>query len=138
MRRNLRPDGSGVVKLTVRAMLDQISRWLTRGFSLVAVLSSIVLLANDAFPNFLPLKHSETSALPLLLIGAAYISLQPTVRPGVWELVKRLLLAVAFLLWGIVQLLPATGTTAILGDLVIALFVVDLFWIVRGELRGRS
>jgi hypothetical protein len=119
-------------------MLDYISRWLTRGFSLVAVLSSVLLLANDAFPSFLPLKHSETSALPLLLIGAAYVCLQPIVRLGLWELIKRLLLAVAFILWGIVQLLPTSGTTAILGDLVIALFVVDLFWIVRSELRGEA
>ena len=114
-------------------MLDHITRWLSKGFSLVAVISSVLLLANDAFPSFLPLRHSQTSALPLLLIGAAYVCLQPVVRPGVWELAKRLLLALAFILWGIVQLLPASETTAVLGDLVIALFVVDLFWIVKGE-----
>jgi hypothetical protein len=119
-------------------MLHHITRWLTRGFSLVAVIASVLLLANDAFPSFLPLKHSETSALPLLLIGAAYVCLQPVVRPGVWELAKRLLLALAFILWGFVQLLPENEITAVLGDLVIALFVVDLFWIVRGELQDRA
>ena len=119
-------------------MLPQITRWLTRGFSLAAVISSVLLLARDAFPSALPFEHAEASALPLLLIGAAYVCLQPVVRLGVWELVKRLLLAIAFILWGMVQLLPASRTTAILGDLVIALFVVDLFWIVGSELRGGS
>ena len=117
-------------------MLPQITRWLTRGFSLAAVISSVLLLASDAFPSALPLEHAKASALPLLLMGAAYVCLQPVVRLGVWELVKRLLLAIAFILWGMVQLLPASGTTAMLGDLVIALFVVDLFWIVRSDLRG--
>jgi hypothetical protein len=71
-------------------------RWVTAGFALVAVLSSIFLLLSDTFPHLLSVEQAPSSAAPLLLIGAAYISLQPMVRPRPAELLKRLLLGFAF------------------------------------------
>jgi hypothetical protein len=44
-------------------------------------------------------------------------------------LLKRLLLAGAFVGWGIDQLLPAGRASLFLGDAVIAAYVLDLFWI---------
>ena len=112
-------------------------RWVSAGFALVAVLSSIFLLLLDTFPHLVFVKHAASSAAPLLLIGAAYISLQPMVRPRPVELLKRLLLGFAFILWGIVQLLPPSSTTAILGDIVIVLYVVDLSLIIKTPFNAR-
>lgn len=116
-------------------MLHNVIRWVSAGFALVAVLSSILLLLLDTFPHFIPLRHAEGSAAPLLFIGAAYILLQPMARPRPVELLKRLLLGSAFILWGIVQLLPPSNTSAVLGDVVIVLYVVDLSLIIRTHLQ---
>ena len=89
----------------------------------------------DTFPHLLSIEHTTSSAVPLLLIGAAYISLQPMVRPSPAELFKRLLLGFAFILWGIVQLLPPGRTTAVLGDVVIVLYVIDLSFIIKTHLK---
>ena len=51
------------------------------------------------------------------------------------RIVKRLLLGSAFLLWGIVQLMPPSVIATDLGDLVIALYVLDLGIIIQAELR---
>ena len=116
-------------------MLHNLMRWVTAGFALVAVLGSIFLLLNDTFPQLLSVEHAPSSAAPLLLIGAAYISLQPMVRPRPAELLKRFLLGFAFILWGIVQLLPPSRTTAVLGDVVIVLYVIDLSLIIMTHLK---
>jgi hypothetical protein len=101
-------------------------RWVSAGFALVAVLSSILLLLLDTFPHLITVRHAANSAAPLLFIGAAYIALQPMARPRPIELFKRLLLGFAFVLWGIVQLLLPSNTSAVLSDVVIVLYVVDL------------
>jgi hypothetical protein len=44
------------------------------------------------------------------------------------------LLAATFLLWGVVELLPANATSRTLDELVIALFVVDLAWTILPRL----
>jgi len=54
------------------------------------------------------------------------------------ELLKRLMLGAAFLLWGIVQLMPPGDLAAELGNLVIALYVVDLGLIIWTELQKNA
>jgi hypothetical protein len=80
------------------------------------------------------LGHAPLSAMPLLLVGGSYIALQGVLRPAPIELVKRLLLGSAFVLWGIVQLMPPAPIATDLGDLVIALYVLDLGFIIQAEL----
>jgi hypothetical protein len=118
--------------------------------AVAALLGSAVLLLNDAAPQLIALGkvflamaprawallgHAPLSALPLLLVGGSYIALQGLLRPAPIELVKRLLLGSAFVLWGIVQLMPPSIVATNLGDLVIALYVLDLGIIIRDELR---
>jgi hypothetical protein len=55
------------------------------------------------------------SALPLLLAGSSYIVLQGILRPQLLELLKRLMMGMAFLLWGVVQLMQASRLTDELG-----------------------
>ena len=56
-------------------------------------------------------------------------------RPRPLELLKRVMLAAAFLLWGIVQLMPAGNLASELGNLVIALYVIDLGLIIWTDLE---
>ena len=118
---------------------------------MAALLGSAALLLNDAAPQLLALGkvlltmaprawallgHAPLSAMPLLLAGGSYLALQGVLRPAPLELLKRLMLGSAFLLWGIVQLMPPGVVATDLGDLVIALYVLDLGIIVQAELRG--
>jgi hypothetical protein len=121
------------------------------GFLMVAaVLASAALLLADAWPHIAVLihllivlisrasdafGHAPLSALPLLLAGASYTVLQALLRPPPLELLRRLMLGAAFLLWGVVQLMPAGRLATELGDLVIALYVFDLGLMIQAELQ---
>jgi hypothetical protein len=104
----------------------------------LAFMGSILLLLEDALlPFFAQVPHATVSATPLLLIGVASLGFQGLLRPKRLDFLKTMLASLAFLLWGIDQLLlPGWGTTS-LGDLVIVLYVVDLGWMMVGILRAR-
>jgi hypothetical protein len=102
----------------------------------LALLSCAALLLVDGAPGLLSrLSHAPVSATPLLLIGLAYLGLQPLVRPRPLELLKRMMLGTVFILWGIDQLLPAGPLATVLGDVVIVLYVLDLGLIIKGHLQ---
>jgi hypothetical protein len=128
--------------------LQEYLRWLARSLAVMALLSSFALLCVGATPflTVLPayivkgasrawtlIKHLPLSALPLLLAGSSYLILQAILRPRPLELLKRLMLGAAFLLWGVVQLMPASDLATELGNLVITLYVVDLGLIIWTE-----
>ena len=130
--------------------LEEILRWLARSLAVMALLSSVALICVGATPmlSSLPtyvakavlrawalVKNTPLSALPLLLAGSSYLVLQAILRPRPLELLKRLMLGTAFLLWGVVQLMPASNLTAELGNVVIALYVVDLGLIIWTDLE---
>jgi len=130
--------------------LQELLRWLARSLALLAVLSSFALLcvgatpllssvpayiAKAAFRGWGLVKDVPISAPPLLLAGSSYLVLQAVLRPRPLELVKRLMLGMAFLLWGVVQLMPASYLATELGNLVIALYVFDLGLIVWTDLQ---
>jgi hypothetical protein len=134
-----------------RSALRNLLRSAAGVLAVAALVSSAALMLNDAAPQLIAfvkvvvamapgawalLGHAPLSALPLLLVGASYIALQGLLRPAPLELLKRLMLGSAFLLWGIVQLMPPSVLATDLGDLVIALYVLDLGIIVQAELRG--
>jgi hypothetical protein len=77
--------------------------------------------------------HSWISALPLLLAGASFALLQVRLKPPRGTLVRRLLLAAAFLGWGVDQLLAPGRGALFLGDAVIAAYVLDLFWMAEDQ-----
>ena len=135
-----------------RAPLDEPLRWTARSIALLAVLSSFALLYVGAMPllgsvsthfagaaprRWTLLVGPALSGLPLLLTGVAYMIMQAIVRPRPLELLKRLMLAFAFLLWGVVQLMPESNVATELGNLVIALYVIDLGLIMWTELHKR-
>jgi hypothetical protein len=130
--------------------LQELLRWLTRSLAVLAVLSSFALIcvgatplltslptyiANAAFRGWSLIKNLPLSAIPLLLAGSSYVVLQAILRPRPLELLKRLMLGIAFLLWGVVQLMPVSDLAVELGNVVIALYVVDLGLIIWTDLE---
>jgi hypothetical protein len=131
----------------------KLGRWLIRSLLILAVVACPVLLAVGATPlltgwsshiagaseqSWRFLKTIPWSAPPLLLIGCAYILLQAIVRPRPLELLQRLMLGCAFILWGITQLMPSNALSMELGNVVITLYVVDLALIIWSELGKTS
>jgi hypothetical protein len=134
-----------------RSTLEKVLRSAAGVLAVAALVGSAALLLNDAGPQLIAfgkvlvamaphawalLGHAPLSAMPLLLAGGSYLALQGLLRPAPVELVKRLLLGSAFVLWGIVQLMPPGVVATDLGDLVIALYVLDLGIIIQKELHG--
>lgn len=62
----------------------------------------------------------------LLLAALAYLCFVLAHHSHVGEVVTRLVLVIAFVVWAIVQLAPGFAGAAILNDLTILLFVADL------------
>jgi hypothetical protein len=117
--------------------MNTILRYLSIGLVVVAVASSIVLLASDSdMLGGLDRWARPISAAPLLAVGLAFLIFQPTIRPGWRELLKSALLAATFLLWGAVQLMPPTMVSRRLGNLVIALYVIELAWTILSRLKA--
>lgn len=99
--------------------------------SLIA--AAILLIVN---PFVRADEHAYISSLPLALAGLGYSALQFRLKPSPRLMMKRLLLAGAFLLWAIVQLLPPGKLNVFLGDAVIAAYVLDLFWMMQDQRSG--
>ena len=62
----------------------------------------------------------------LFLAAAAYLAHVLAHHEGARELLTRSILVTAFALWGVVQVAPGLPEGAVLNDVVILLFVVDL------------
>jgi hypothetical protein len=102
---------------------------LAMGFVVLALVSSCCLLARDARLGIaVGFTASMFSSLPLLAIGLSFLMIQPIIHPRSTELLKNLLLAATFLLWGAVQLMAQNSLSKMLGDFVIVLYVLDLTW----------
>jgi hypothetical protein len=130
--------------------LQELLRWIVRSLAVMAVLSSVALLcvgatplltslptylATEALRGWASVRKLPLPALPLLLAGSSYVVLQAILRPQPLELLKRLMLGIAFLLWGVVQLMSASNLATELGNVVIALYVVDLGLIIWTDLQ---
>jgi hypothetical protein len=93
------------------------------------LLLSNVLLAPDRL-------HAYLSSAPLAIAGIGYAILQ--LRAGVpsGTLYKRLLLAATFVIWAVDQLLPSGRLSTLIGDVVIAAYVLDLFWLSQEQVSA--
>ena len=119
------------------ASLMQRAVYLLTGLLIVlALFAGGGLLLNDLAPHwFIDLPHAPVSAAPLLLIGAGSLGFQVLTRPKPLGLFKALLVSLAFILWGIDQMLPSGWLTSTVGDVVIVLYVIDLGWMTGSALR---
>ena len=118
-------------------MLNNFFRWIGYGLAVLALAASLGLLVGDAGIGTLPrLWTAAASAAPLLLVGTSFLIVQPIIRPRLVELLKNVLLAATFLLWGIVQFMPPSAMSLRLGNVVIALYVLDLAWMTLGAVNS--
>lgn len=117
----------------MNAHLDRAHRAAPVALGILTLLSVLVLLLWDLRPALFPARaHDLLGALPLALIAVAYLVYQSIRRPGPAELFKAVLLATAFLLWAGNQYWPTASWSTLLNDLAIALFVLDVFFVLIG------
>jgi hypothetical protein len=115
-------------------MLNIILRWISYFLAVLGVVGGVGLLLSDAKLGTLPrLPAAAISAAPLLLVGTSFLILQPILRPRLIDLLKNVLLAGTFLLWGAIQFMPQNAASLRLGNVVIALYVLDLAWVILGS-----
>jgi hypothetical protein len=113
--------------------LDRAHRALPVILGVVTLASVGVLLAWDAYPGLFPARaHNILGAFPLAMIAVAYLVYQSAHRPARLEVVKAILLAVAFLFWAANQLWPDLRQATLFNDIAIALFVLDVFLVMVG------
>jgi hypothetical protein len=97
------------------------------GMTLVSV---VLLIVWDVAPSLFPSRaHDVLGALPLALVALAYLAHQAVRRPRLGDLGKAILLALAFLFWAANQLWPDLAAATVFNDVAIALFVLDVFWV---------
>jgi hypothetical protein len=113
--------------------LDRAHRALPVILGVVTLADVGVLLVWDAWPGIFPARsHDYLGAISLAMIAVAYLVYQIVHRPPLKELVKAILLAVAFLFWAANQLWPASPRATLYNDIAIALFVFDVFLVIIG------
>jgi hypothetical protein len=82
--------------------------------------------------------HAYLSSVPLAIAGIGYAILQLRAGPSGGILLKRLLLAATFVIWAVDQLLPPGHLATLIGDIVIAGYVLDLYWLTREQASAVS
>jgi uncharacterized membrane protein len=113
--------------------LDRAHRAIPLVLGLATLISVGVLLAWDVDPQFFPARaHDFLAAFPLAMIAIAYLLYQSAHRPAAKELVKAMVLAVAFLFWAANQLWPDLPQATLFNDIAIALFILDVFLVMIG------
>lgn len=98
------------------------------------IFAGILVLSN--LPYIPARLHAFLSSLPLALAGVAYAILQFRMRPSYGTLLKRLLLAATFITWAIDQLLDSGKLATFTGDVVIAAYVLDLYWLIQEQISA--
>ena len=99
----------------------------------IALASVVALFAWDFFPRMFSARaHDFLGAFPLATIAIAYLAYQSAHRPAFLEVVKAVLLAVAFLFWAANQFWPDLSQATLFNDIAIALFVLDVVLVMIG------
>jgi hypothetical protein len=123
-----------------RTLLEGMSAWFIRLICILSCITAVMLLVVDSplVDSERHLNHAIFEAAPLLLVGAAFLIWLFIERPSPLEWIKQAILGLAFVLWGVDMLmLPGTWATFV-GAIVIAIYVLDLAWIIEGRIRQRT
>jgi len=116
--------------------MTKLLRWLSAIFFICALGGIVTLLIFDTLNGLrLTDMHQRAGAVSLILIGCSFISLQLSLRQRWDEMLKKVLLGVAFLFWGGEQFLPSSPWVTAMDTLVVIIFVVDLGLIIVEHLR---
>jgi hypothetical protein len=106
-----------------------------RSLMMVAVAFAGILLLSNV-PLLSDRLHAYLSSVPLAIAGIGYAILQLRAAPPRATLYKRLLLAATFVIWAVDQLLPSGRLATLIGDVVIAAYVLDLFWLSQEQVAA--
>lgn len=121
-----------------------VGRWtetVLRVLSFAALWAAILTAAFVVLTHAMPLLTGSQSpvllksGIPLIAIGASYISLVLTLRRTPGQLLVGLLMGLAFVLWGMEQFLTNRAIILFIDDCVVFLFVVDLSIVIRHNFR---
>ena len=113
--------------------LNPRQRFLPVILGILTLAGVVVLLLWDVAPALFPARaHDLLAAFPLALIALAYLVYQAAHRPSSKEMLKAILLAIAFLFWAANQLWPNLPQATLFNDIAIALFVLDVFLVIIG------
>src|SRR5581483_6993677 len=108
---------------------EHVMRGLAVALGALTLVSVIVLLVWDATPASFPASaHLILGAVPLALIAVSYLLYQVDLRPSRGQLVRALILALAFVCWAENQFLGDGRLSTLFNDLAIGLFVLDVFF----------
>ena len=117
----------------IQSRLDRSHRAPSTLLGLLTLVSVVVLLLSDVLPRIFPSgDHRYLGTFPLGLIAVAYLVYQAMRRPGLAEMLKAILLAIAFLFWAANQFLADAAWATRCNDIAIALFVLDVFFVMIG------
>jgi hypothetical protein len=104
-----------------------------------ALVSLALMLVPDIGDGFEPsLRHQRTGSFALIFVGASFICLQTNSGGGRSEVLKGLLLGLAFVLWGAEQFMRRGRGATVVDGLVIAIFVLDLGLFIWGRLETQA
>jgi hypothetical protein len=93
--------------------------------------SLFALLVWDVRPELFPQNaHALLGAFPLAMIAIAWLAHHAAQGGSLRDWLKAALLAAAFLFWSANQYLGNTHASTVCNDIAIALFVLDLLWII--------
>jgi hypothetical protein len=99
----------------------------------VTLVSVVLLLVWDARPSLFPAgAHDFLGGFPLAMIAIAYLWYQRGHKLSAVDAAKAITLAAAFLFWAANQYWPNLPHATLFNDIAIALFVLDIFWIIVG------
>lgn len=113
--------------------LNRAHRTLPLMLGVITLASVGVLMAWDIDPRLFPARaHDLLAAFPLAMIAVAYLVYQAAHKPARMEALKAILLASAFLFWAANQLWPDLHAATLFNDIAIALFVLDVFFVIAG------
>jgi peptidoglycan/LPS O-acetylase OafA/YrhL len=114
--------------------LDRAHRVMSLVLGVLTLVSLGMLLAWNVNPKFFPIRaHGFLAAFPLAMMAIAYLLYQSARRSSAKELLKAMMLAVAFLFWAANQLWPDLPQATLFNDTAIALFVLDVFLVIIGQ-----
>jgi hypothetical protein len=103
----------------------------------LAITAAIVLITLRLIHCFRPdlLQWTLKSAIPLILIGVAFASLQFALPRTRAQILLGIMVAAAFILWGTEQFLSNPALVSFVDDIVVLLFVIDLSIVIYGHLK---
>jgi hypothetical protein len=133
MKPNERTEVHQFASRRVNAVLRVVSA-IAFGLAIATAIIIVVLhLIYCLQPNLV--TWTFKSAVPLILIGIAFASLQFALPRTSAQMLLGLMVAAAFILWGVEQFLSNQALISFIDDVVVLLFVIDLSIVIYGHLK---